>query len=174
MPNYVQNDLAIEANNPIRLMAVMGKISNSREERPIDFNKVIPCPDELNDSELHCYGGGEAKAKERDEKRKLMKEKHGFCNSIDFSTEMWGTKWNALETVAGGVQREGDGWVSIYKFQTAWSPPLPVIIKLSSMYPDCKFNLYCVEECGNFDPVHYEIMNGEVAKQATFVPEDFS
>lgn len=170
MPNWVSNDLAIECDNAIVLMSVCVFLSEG--ERLIDFNKVVPCPPELNDSELHTYGGGEQKSAERDRKRKEAKDRFGFCNSVDFATEMWGTKWNACDIEHGGIQKDGD-WFAIYKFKTAWCPPLPVIIRLSERFLPCKFHLYCTEECGNFDPVHYEIKGGKVVSQKTFYPSDF-
>ena len=43
---------------------------------------------------------------------------------------------------------EADETSLSYRFNTAWSPPVPAIIKLSEQYPDLDFNLYYQEETG--------------------------
>lgn len=50
----------------------------------------------------------------------------------------WGTKWNAC-----------DSWVEddIIHFDTAWSPPIPVLIALSKKYPNNEFYLEFEDEC---------------------------
>lgn len=68
----------------------------------------------------------------------------------------WGTKWDVavsddneypdtelLEHVSNGE----DQWV-VYKFQTAWSPPMPAIEKLSALVPNCVVTLSYEEEQG--------------------------
>lgn len=168
MPNYVDNDLAVEGNESMLL--VFQSVARSGL-LPIDFNKAFHCPEELRDEELHTYGGDKAKAEERNRKRAEMKAKHGFCNANDFCTEVWGTKWNAMEGVFGGVQKDAGFSVAIYKFKTAWCPPLPVVIKFSKMFPTLTFHLYCVEECGNFDPIHFKVQQGKVVERENITPD---
>lgn len=50
----------------------------------------------------------------------------------------WGTKWNAYET------RQKDD--NVIYFETAWSPPIPVIIELAKKYPDVEFILEYIDE----------------------------
>ncbi|MDR1464067.1 MAG: hypothetical protein LBJ11_02040, partial [Oscillospiraceae bacterium] len=47
----------------------------------------------------------------------------------------WGTKWNSTPM---DDPHEYDGSNRL-EFQTAWSPPEPVIVRLSEMYPDAQF-----------------------------------
>ena len=70
-------------------------------------------------------------------------------NNPDWYTwrcEHWGTKWNAqpasgdtivAETIPGGVAM----W-----FDTAWSPPVPVLLELSKQFPELEFQIYFVIE----------------------------
>lgn len=56
-------------------------------------------------------------------------KKYGAATWYNWCIDNWGTKWNALGT---------GKWIDedTITFKTAWSAPLPVIEKLSEMYPD--------------------------------------
>lgn len=49
----------------------------------------------------------------------------------------WGTKWNACQTMIND---------NLIYFETAWSPPMPVIEQLSRMFPNNKFTFTYAEE----------------------------
>jgi hypothetical protein len=51
-------------------------------------------------------------------------------------TEIWGTKWDANE-----VYFENKGEELFYTFETAWSPPIEWLEKVSKMYPYLEFTL---------------------------------
>lgn len=59
----------------------------------------------------------------------------------------WGTKWNASNA-------ELDGSRDLIRFETAWSPPIPVILRASEMFDNTKFILSYWESgmgfCGHF------------------------
>jgi len=172
MPNWVQNDLAVEGNGVEVANCVLFLEAGEHSGSRLDFSQVIPLPDDLTNPELHTYGGSKEKAKERDELRAKMKQKYGFANSLDFCIENWGTKWNACDVEFGGIQHEGDQCVAIYKFKTAWSIPHNVIGKLSEKFPNLKFTIYATEECDNFDPVCIEYKNGK-QEARPFVRDEF-
>lgn len=56
-------------------------------------------------------------------------KKYGAATWYNWRIDNWGTKWNALGT---GKWIDDD----TITFKTAWSAPLPVMEKLSKMYPD--------------------------------------
>lgn len=62
---------------------------------------------------------------------------YGSCSWYAWSCAHWGTKWGAyeIEKIDGGV-----------KFQTAWSPPMPVIQELSKRFPDAKLEFRWADE----------------------------
>jgi hypothetical protein len=72
----------------------------------------------------------------------------------DFNVREWGTKWDVA--VRDGedypeteLNPDEDSSISLsYKFNTAWSPPIPAIEKLSAQYPELEFNLSYEEETG--------------------------
>jgi hypothetical protein len=95
---------------------------------------------------------------------------------LDFSTNdwynwnvrNWGTKWDVavedsyeysetelLEHVSNGE----DQWV-VYRFNTAWSPPVPALEKLSALVPNCVVTLEWQEEQGFGGEI--EFVKGEI------------
>ena len=61
-------------------------------------------------------------------------QKYGVTTWYKWRVRNWGTKWNAYG-YEGGVQFDGKS----LRFQTAWSPPQPIVAKLAEMYPDLDF-----------------------------------
>jgi len=71
--------------------------------------------------------------------------KHGAEDWYRWCVEKWGTKWNAYDCTVG---KTGDGEVQ-YTFDTAWSPPLPVLDVLAAKFPDLHFRLAWTDEGDN-------------------------
>jgi hypothetical protein len=65
----------------------------------------------------------------------------GGMNWYDWSVSNWGTKWNSYS-----FHRLDDG----IAFDTAWSPPEPVIEKLSEMFPEVHITHEYFDEGWNF------------------------
>ena len=66
---------------------------------------------------------------------------HGALTWYDWSSEHWGTKWNAYDVA------EGEGEV---RFDTAWSPPHPIISRLAMQFPDAVVeHLWASEDTGS-------------------------
>jgi len=74
----------------------------------------------------------------------------------DWNVRNWGTKWDVCvspedkypDTYIEGPTPNGENLVVYYNFNTAWSPPIPAIEKLSSQYPTLLFTLSYEEEQG--------------------------
>lgn len=78
---------------------------------------------------------------------------------FDWRIVHWGTKWN-LDTNSGGFYRsEDDAFVG--DFETAWSPPMSVIEKLSRLFPDVRIHLAYDEPNMAFQG-KYIFDNGEI------------
>ncbi len=84
----------------------------------------------------------------------------------------WGTKWDVAvsdddeypETELIEYKSEGDdNWV-IYKYETAWSPAVTILTKLSNLVPNSLLTLEFEEETGWGG--EYEIVRGEVKELA--------
>jgi hypothetical protein len=119
MPNHVTNVVRFDGD-PELVNHVLEAIRGDESEQFIDFNKIVPEPDDV-------------KASHGD---------HGMPAWYNWRVQNWGTKWNAYH-----IDEEGP---DALRFDTAWSTPLPVLIKLSSDFPSIKIHLdYADEDLGN-------------------------
>jgi hypothetical protein len=100
------------------------------------------------------------------EHAKTQKDWYSWNNSN------WGTKWDVAvsdedkypETELLEYKSEGeDNWV-VYKYETAWSPAVTILTKLSNLVPNCVVTLEYEEETGWGG--EYEIVRGEVKQLA--------
>ena len=149
MPNWTSSRIYIEGE-PADIRAFLEAVK--WEDWILDFDRIIPMPEPLKGtvSGFNRIDGkevsswkqdmdAEGKAFDRlftaDEQRDL--EKIGFFNWYDWCCATWGTKWNAShpriedDTLA-------DGYLEIF-FETAWSAPVPVFLKLREMFPTLTF-----------------------------------
>lgn len=82
----------------------------------------------------------------------------GYLHSMEFTREVWGTKWNACDAQA-------DAAAGTAQFDTAWSCPIPVLTELSKRFPSCPIEVEFADEdigsnCGKFT-----LLNGEFVYQ---------
>jgi len=73
-------------------------------------------------------------------------------NWYDWNVRNWGTKWDVSvrdgeEYPETELTNEAEDMLG-YRFNTAWSPPLPAIAHLSTLYPELTFTLSYEEETG--------------------------
>ena len=74
----------------------------------------------------------------------------------NWNNREWGTKWDVaiaednkhMDTYMEGPVANGDNSVVYYNFDTAWSRPVPALIKLSKQYPNLLMTLSYKEESG--------------------------
>jgi len=64
-------------------------------------------------------------------------EKYGAMDWYVWSIENWGTKWSACHSELE-YERASE---AVLGFDTAWSPPIPVVEALGRMFPDHAFHL---------------------------------
>ena len=104
-----------------------------------------------------------------------LTEKSKTDNSwYSFNNREWGTKWDVAvsdeneypETYIEGPVVNGENKVVYYTFNTAWSPPVQAIEKLSAQYPTLLFTLSYEEETGWGGEM--EILRGEVISESTY------
>ena len=83
------------------------------------------------------YTTAPTREKDSFQSRRLRKL-HGADNWYDWSINKWGTKWNSYHD-----EVEYDGEESlVYKFDTAWSPPEPVIHALREKFEDLSISAF--------------------------------
>jgi hypothetical protein len=126
MPNHVTNKLDIHVwhdTDKDTIKKVRDFICpKDSEQEIIDFAAIVPPPDNMFTGNLSTAD------------RERCAEQ-GIPNWYDWQCEHWGTKWNAYE-----ASIEDESWDRLLIcFDTAWSPPEPVIAalrgKLEEMFP---------------------------------------
>lgn len=178
MPNHVQNKLTLSGDK--NLIEKAYKTISSVEDGkkiPMDFNKIIPMPEELN---IWVHSGIEACVKNA-----LMMPSHNnelismLENSnrikltktpLDLKEEEWPLFIQCLQNVRKhghmywypwSIEHWGTKWNAydqpndrntedVIYFQTAWSAPVKIITKLSEMFPELTVQLdYADEDTGS-------------------------
>lgn len=111
------------------------------KDTALDFEKSVPMPENIYRGDLGT-----------EEEEKYGKENCWY----EWSIKNWGTKWNASE--AEIIETEGEEL--IYKFETAWSPPVQWLISTSKKYPKLRFAMNYDEESEAFNGKIF-VENGE-------------
>lgn len=62
----------------------------------------------------------------------------------DWNIRYWGVKWDASDSIVEDISPTE----KMYRFETAWSPPIPILATLSAQYPELHFELDWEEEQG--------------------------
>lgn len=106
MPNHVTNKLIFTAPNATEIVEAI--CTNGC----IDFEKLVPSPP-------HVYRGSLSAVDEEDFP----------CNWKSWNCENWGTKWNAY---SGNVEQ--DHYATVLTFDTAWSPPRPIMSAFANRF----------------------------------------
>jgi hypothetical protein len=88
---------------------------------------------------------------------------YGAQTWYEWAYENWGTKWNAVYSTV----RDHDDDGARITFQTAWSPPLPVVHALSRQFPDHTFTLI-YEDPYIIEVTMYEVVfrGGEILRDS--------
>ncbi|MBA1336107.1 MAG: hypothetical protein HPY66_2066 [Firmicutes bacterium] len=151
MPNHITNILTAHGDKK-KVRAMFEAIKNDEiGTGSIDFNKITPMPE-------HIYRGNLGREEI---------EKYGAENCwYDWSIKNWGTKWNSY----GYDERTAENFDgSTVKFLTAWSSINGLIEKLSSMFPDIRFDYKWADEDFGYNTGKAEFKGGKTL--SCFTPE---
>ena len=119
------------------------------EETPFDFNKFIPYPEEWErlDRERDAFFARFDSLPPEERETAAVPPDGYNAGGYEWCVDNWGTKWNAHRAELG-ERSEWAGEVSqVIHFETAWSPPEPVVKRAAELYPDLTFTLRYFE-CG--------------------------
>lgn len=83
-------------------------------------------------------------AKEWARKSLLCAAETGAPGWYEWSTEHWGTKWNAYDY----AERFTEPGKFVFKFETAWAFPLPIFEKLAEIHPLLRYDVVSIDEGG--------------------------
>lgn len=175
MPNHVTNRLTIIGTEE-QVKHVREAIKGERDDQFLDFNKIAPIPKELEGTispmrilSQKEYDEQERKIRENDLtdnernwglSRGLTQEladeyiaKFGHCDWYGWQNANWGTKWNAYD------QNEiGEDCI---EFNTAWSTPYELMIKLSALFPEVEFQVEYADEDFGYNVGTYTLLDGD-------------
>lgn len=138
MPNHVDNDLTIRGSNK-DIKAFLKAVKS--KDKIISAEKIIPYPKHFADADA-------AAAKYR-KKNSSWNDgpKDGYNNGgYEWCCETWGTKWglydfNELTWTKTGAK---------VSFFSAWSPAIPLFIKMAEMFPSLTFTVRYYEQGAAF------------------------
>lgn len=153
MPNWCTNSL-VAKKKVLRPLLTKDDEGNYN----VDFNNLVPCPAIL----MKTISGGDsywdsstpedphARTEMTEADKKFLRDSFGATNWYDWCNNNWMTKWNAHDTYVEGFDYADDEEELCCDFETAWSPPMPVIEKLASMFPAETFSMEYYDEGGAF------------------------
>lgn len=169
MPNWVYNSLTIEGNAE-DISALKTQLNQPFQRQHDQWNPKtgeMELQDVLYPNPVFAFWNIikptnlEAYNKQADhtlpmEQQLLFKGENWY----DWNVTNWGTKWDVAishgeEYPETELMEESETSLA-YRFNTAWSPPIPAIEKLSEQYPKLHFNLSYEEETGWGGEYEYE------------------
>jgi hypothetical protein len=133
MPNLVENSLVITGppEEVTDFLAYARGVDDNGDELLLDFDRFIPQPeritrdmitDPMELTDLRAMGGDGSLV---------------LC----WRSQYWGTKWHR-DIILEGQQTVDENDLEVaFTFDSAWSPPLPVIRAMSEKFPSLLFDL---------------------------------
>jgi len=130
MPNHVDQDLYVTGD----VESLKSFLEFSKEDdKLLSANKFIPYPDEYTVLD---------KIAEEQRLKGNYSAKDGFnSGGYEWCCNNWGTKWGIYDASILSQKLEGKKGRLKITFQSAWSPPLPVILAMSKKFESLKFKL---------------------------------
>lgn len=148
MPNWCDNTVSITGTEEVikRLEEFVG--------RPLDSH------DEKVDEPIFALANIKPSTPDLDPKYAMFPTK-GEDDWWSNNVNSWGTKWDVF---GEGVYKSRDEGKVSYSFQSAWSPPTPVIERLSEIFPEVRIEFSYYETGMDFWGIEiYE--NGELVSE---------
>lgn len=149
MPNHCENDLYVSGSEE-DLKAFIefaqgprGSTASLQEVLPLSAHKFVPVPDEFWQNDYLCDKCGHRQPESSGNTcpngcESFMKAAYNR-GGYEWCIANWGTKWGFYEVeVLEGDPAQGR---LEYTFQTAWSPPIPVVEAMAKRFPSLVFAL---------------------------------
>ena len=142
MPNWCNNTLTIygteDKTAPVceSMKGILPIGENEIENTPFSFHSVIPQPDHLLEDGDPRKTGESPKSSELI--ATLANTGGVMPDWYNWRVDNWGTKWDLS---ADNIFVEKRSRSVLYSFETAWSPPYPVVAALSAKFPSVKMRI---------------------------------
>ena len=152
MPNWVINKITISGKNVKERIEPLLTLYTGNDKPQFDFEKLIPCPKELTETEESTRTPDSVYANNI--------KKYGFKSWYDWRCHNWGCKWNACDTE---IFELTDTYADI-EFQTPWNAMgFTLFTLICFKFSDCEITLeYADEDCGsNTGWYSYDSINKE-------------
>ena len=165
MPNWCCNRLVIKGDQEV-VLALVVRVKEHTDA--LDFGKIIPMPAALRNTS----------SPNKQSQASALQKEFGHSDWYSWSVAFWGTTWNAgsstvftemesgLQVLARADSNKGPQATATFDFATAWSPPKPVIVALSEMYPNLKITHSFIEEGMAFGGID-AYFGGDLIEEAT-------
>ncbi len=156
MPNHCETDLTLTGPKDLIDKVLAAHFTPNGE---LNCDSVIPYPAHLKALD------DAAKAWDDKPEPKDWKDrpKDGFNQGgYEWCCSNWGTKWGTYDS--GGIERTPKG--AAMSFNSAWSPPHPVLAKLAALYPDLSIVAKSYEQGAGYK-CDYRWKKGELVKEQT-------
>ena len=152
MPNWCHNVLKITGPKD-----EIQSIVNTQ----LDFEKIFPTPADLIPDTCDKFGMTEFQ-------KQANLIVYGHESWYGWRVVNWGTKWNPSETVI----TQSDTKTIDVVMNTAWSPPLKLLKKLSVEHPSTTIRIVDCEDEGGFFVGDCTILSGEIIEENIHEPTD--
>lgn len=142
-PNWCECSLRVIGNRKDIIRFIDHAKSRELEDGEfpeLDANRFIPYPLEFKIQDL--------KYKKMPTKQQFHAKDGYNSGGYDWCNANWGTKWGFCHSRI--YKTKTSVW---YGFETAWSPPCPLILKMSEMFPKLNFTLRYYEQGAGFKGV---------------------
>lgn len=152
MPNWCDNSISI--SGPKKNIEEIAKTN-------LSLNKLIPCPEELNDIISGSIGNNKKENNFFKEQLENNVKKYGAKDWYDWNVANWGTKWDITPNDVDVSYEKNTGTITS-TFQSAWAPPIEAMKKIVAKYPKISIRLDYVETGACFAGTYsYSPKNGE-------------
>ena len=176
MPNHVECHLKVSGDPTILREFVEfargpggTSVDDKQKDEPLSAHKFIPVPDEFWHNEYLCQDCGHKLRNPADLFPKCpecggrMQDAYNR-GGYEWCVQHWGTKWGLYDIQV--TDAEPDAGYLTYCFQTAWSPPEPVVRAMAKRFLALTFDLSYYEGGMGFQG-HLELEGGETVAEWT-------
>lgn len=163
MPNWCMNTLKVTGTKAdLAKFAAAAKpkarglaTANNKGENVLSFHNFLPYPSHFIKQDKKAFS-----LREKIKRGKLPEStrvRDGYnSGGYEWCVNNWGTKWDAAYATVMSNRKK-----LVYSFDTAWSPPTPVVLAMSKQFPSLKFRL-SYDEPGIRFTGKYEVQGGKV------------
>jgi len=159
MPNWCDCELEIKGKS-VDLQKLVDTVCSPHKDSKqlvLDENKIIPYPEEFkvkDDAHEKWYKEHYDVKSHTIVPDSTPQPEDGYNHGgYEWCNRHWGTKWGFCECELLKSELTENNGILRYEFDTAWSPPKPLILKLSEMFPDLKIVLRYWEGGSGFSGV---------------------